>query len=146
MTVSADLVEFIKRWEGCSLTEYIDLNGVPTCGWGHANPKNTPWTQEHADQILLDDLNNAAIAIRKYMKREPNQRQWDAMTSIAYNCGSSVIGNSGLMSRFNDGDDHRTCLRFLLWDRAGGREVPGLLKRRMAEVQIYQNADYSGAP
>ena len=146
MIVSPPLVAFVKRWESCSLTVYPDARGIPTCGWGHAWPTNTPWTQAHADAVLATDLREHSEGLAHYLSRTPSQQQYDALVSLAFNCGVGAIGHSGLMSLFNRGADAECANRFLQWNKSGGVVLNGLTKRRRAERDIYLNGIYTGSP
>lgn len=148
-TTSPELADFVKGWEKCRLQAYPDSGGVWTCGWGQTGAdicRDVRWTQEEADARLAATLRDTARGLRDYIFRAPLQQQFDAMVSLAYNAGVHAIGVSGLMARFNSGLDQECALRFLLWNKDNGAIVPGLTKRREAEMEMYLNGDYSGRP
>lgn len=145
---SPELVEFVKGWESCRLSAYLDGNGVPTIGWGHTlgvRMGNTI-TQAQADTWLIEELIEYGEGLKVYMVREPDQQQFDGILSLAYNAGLRAIGKSGLMALFNAGDDDGCADRFLAWNKDGGKEVKGLTKRRWAERAIYLDGNYEGRP
>lgn len=148
MTPSPELVAFVAAWEDFRQYAYLDMVGVPTIGYGFTRgvQMGDTMTRAEADARLAATLADYWARLQPFLTREPSQQQADALTSIAYNCGVDAIGNSGLVARFNEGDDDGVCERFLRWSRAGGRVVPGLLRRRQAEVAIYQRGDYSWLP
>jgi len=149
VTASPELFDFIIGWEKCVLTPYHDGGGVLTCGVGHTGldiVEGEEWTQERADNALKRDVRVRELILRPFLHRTPTQQQWDALVSLAFNCGSAAIGNSGLMARFNSNLDDECALRFLLWNKDNGEIIPGLTKRREAEMNIYLHGDYSGRP
>lgn len=146
---SPELVAFIQAWEACRLIPYIDVVGIWTCGWGHAlkpGEGREVWTQEQADGVFDMDLTERGDQLRAFMTRDATQQQYDALLSLAFNCGVNAIGKSGLMAKFNGGEDQACADRFRLWDHAGGREVRGLMRRREAERAIYLTGLYDGRP
>jgi len=148
VTPSSALVDFVAGWEGFEPQAYRDMVGVWTLGYGrtHGVGPGDTCTMEQAKQWLREGIDSHYRALSEYLKREPTQQQADALASIAYNCGVGAIGPSGLVARFNAGKDQECADRFLFWDMAGGKHVPGLLARRKAERAIYLDADYSGHP
>jgi len=148
MTPSTALVEFVGAWEGFEPKAYRDGGGVWTLGFGRTlgvGPGDTV-TLSQAREWLLADLTRHAEGLSEFMKREPSQQQFDALVSLAYNCGVQAVGTSGTMRRFNAGNDAECADRFLFWDLDNGVHVPGLLKRRKAEWAIYLDGDYTGKP
>ena len=148
MTPSPRLVDFVAAWEGFRSDAYLDAVGVPTLGFGFTQgvQMGDTITLDDAKARLADTLADYARELAAYMVRDPSQQQADALLSLAYNCGVKAIGNSGVMQRFNGGNDEGACERWLWWDKAGGRSLPGLHRRRVAEVAIYRDGDYSQTP
>lgn len=148
MVPSQAIVEFVKRWESCKLTAYRDAVGVLTIGYGRTRDvqQGDTITQEQADEWIVDELVEYAEGLARYIGRPTTQQQADALLSLAYNCGVDAIGMSGVMARHNAGLWQECADRFLLWNRAGGRVLRGLTKRREAERDVYISGDYSGSP
>jgi len=152
MIPSRELVDFVAGWEGRNglpvLSAYLDSVGVPTIGYGHTQgvAMGDTCTTQQALAWLEEEINSTAKVVAAFMKRTPEQWQFDALTSLAYNCGAARIGESGVMMRFNAGNDEDCADRMQWWNKAGGRVIPGLVKRRAAEADIYLRADYSGRP
>jgi lysozyme len=146
--VTLDLVAFVAAWEGFREKAYQDIVGVWTIGYGFTQgvQEGDRVTRADANFRLEAELGATEIRLRPFMRRIPSKQQADALISLAYNCGVAAIGKSGLMTRFNDGDDEECAKRFLLWSKAGGRTVAGLYHRRAAEMAIYTQGDYSGRP
>jgi lysozyme len=146
---SPELVDFVKAWESCRLIPYLDVVNIWTCGYGHVLKPADPheeWTQQYADAKLEEDLDTTGGFLQGYMTRDASQQQFDALLSLAFNCGVGAIGKSALMAMFNRGENDACADRFRLWDHAGGHEVHGLERRREAERAIFLNGDYGGRP
>ena len=149
MRHSPALRDFVSAWEGCKLKPYEDVIGVWTVGYGHVllpDEQRCTWTQARADEQLDMDLADHGERLSPFIIKVSTQQQFDALLSLAFNCGISGIGNSGLMTCHNNGDFMACANRFRLWKRAGGHDVPGLLKRREAERTIYLYGIYTGRP
>lgn len=148
MIQSHDLLPFVEGWEGLRTTAYNDGGGVWTIGIGRTKgvrPGDT-CTEEQARAWFADEMREYAAALEAYLIRPPSQQQFDALLSLAYNCGVAAIGMSGVVARHNAGLHEDCANRFLLWNKDGGRPVAGLTKRREAERAIYLRGDYSGRP
>ena len=140
--VGADGIALIKRFEGCRLKAYPDpgTGGDPwTIGWGHTGPdvtSGTSWTQAHADTQLERDLERYAADVTKAIgDAATSQVQFDALVSFHYNTGA--IGRATLTKLHKSGDFAGAARQFGRWARAGGRVLPGLVKRRAAEAKLY---------
>lgn len=142
------LVDFIAAWEGFRQIAYLDAVGVWTIGYGFtANVyEGDTMSREEADVRLIEELEDYGSRLRPFLRRQPTPQQWDALLSLAYNCGVSAIGQSGLIRNFNAGDDEGCADRFMMWNRAGGRVLTGLTRRREGERAIYLYGDYSARP
>ena len=141
-TIGPDGVALIKRFEGCQLSAYPDpgTGGAPwTIGWGHAGRDVTPgprWTQAQADEQFERDLERYATDVVKAIgKAATSQPQFDALVSFHYNPGA--IGRATLTRLHKAGDFAGAANEFGKWVRAGGRVLPGLVKRRAAEANLY---------
>lgn len=131
---------FIKAHEGCRLTAYADLGGMWTCGWGSTGSDihpGTVWTQEHADARLADDVGRFEVAVSQIVNVQVTDNQMAALVSFAYNLGVHALAGSTLLRLVNQRDFVGAAAQFQRWDRAGGREVPGLLQRRHDEADLF---------
>jgi len=129
-----------KSFESCKLTAYQDQVGVWTIGWGHTGKdvyEGCTMTQEEADTTLLDDLQKTARGVEACVKVPISDNQFGALVSFAFNVGLGNLEKSTLLKLLNEGDFHGASLQFQMWDHAGGVTVPGLLRRRTAEVQLF---------
>ncbi|KAF1698345.1 lysozyme [Pseudoxanthomonas jiangsuensis] len=144
MSALAHAVALIKRWEGCRLTAYPDpgTGGEPwTIGWGSTGPgigPGTRWTQAQADDRLALDVERFMAGVRASLTREPADNELGAMTSLAYNIGLGAFRNSTLLRLFNAGDRPGAAKQFDRWNRAGGRVMKGLVRRRADERAVFE--------
>lgn len=150
MKTSRDGIELIKRWEGCRLKAYPDpaTNGEPyTIGYGLTSAagivpvvKGMTITQQQADDYLVQSLVKYEAAVMKALTRSPSQPQFDAMTSLCYNIGPGSFAKSSVVKKFNKGDIPGAADAFLLWNKAGGKVMQGLVNRREAERAMFLRA------
>lgn len=131
----AELYVLVKRFEGCRLTPYLCPAGVWTCGWGSTGMDVYPgrvWTQEYADQRMMQDAQRFARATRRLC---PNLEgaALCAIADFAYNVGVGALQTSTLRRRVlvELWDEARQELA--KWVNGGGRRLPGLVIRRAAE-------------
>ena len=133
-------IELIKSFESCATTAYKDIVGVWTIGWGKTSnvKEGDTCTQEEADQWLLDDVESVSNQIQKVIKREVNENQFNAILSFTYNLGIGSLLKSTLLRYLNGGEANIDIANeFLKWDYAGGKEVEGLERRRVAERLLF---------
>jgi len=133
-------IEFIKKMEGFSATPYIDGKAV-AIGYGHNMTKGENYkkiTKEKAEKILLSDIAIAEDAIKRLVKTPLNQAQHDALVSFIYNIGQGAFSRSTLLKKLNSGDYSGAANEFKRWDKAGGKRLPGLTKRRAMEAAIFK--------
>lgn len=142
MKISDKGLSLIKKFEGCRLAAYPDpaTGGKPwTIGYGHTDRvnKNDSITQSQADQFLREDLAHIYTTIGHCVKRAVNQNQFDALCSFIFNVGEGNFTCSTLLNKLNNGDFRGTGDEFLRWNRAAGRVMSGLTKRREAERTLF---------
>jgi lysozyme len=137
MQISENGLAFIREWEGCELTAYKDGGGVWTIGVGHtAGVKpGQRISQLEADELLRLDVEDHDIS--PYLKAETEQREFDAMSSLAFNIGLERFRNSTVLKRHNLGNRIGAANAFLMWRYDNGKAVKGLLRRREAERKLY---------
>jgi GH24 family phage-related lysozyme (muramidase) len=129
-------LELIKKYEGCKLVVYLDPIGIPTVGYGHTKGLTKGMvgkriSQAEADNFLRQDLVVAEKAVSG-LKLPLNQNQFDALVSFAFNCGT------GNLKKLCSG---RTITQIgnaiPLYNKAGGKVLTGLTRRRNSEKQLY---------
>ena len=141
MTFSERLVALVKDFEGLQLTAYRCPAGVLTIGYGHTGPEVVPnltITLDKADSFLRADLRFAEWGVRTYSKVPLTQGQYDALTDFAFNLGIGALRDSTLMKKVNARDFEGAAAEFGKWVHGGGRVLPGLIKRRAAEVALFR--------
>ncbi len=130
----------LKRLEGFRAKAYIPVPGdVPTIGYGFTNgvKMGDVMTRAEADARLIEELRPYEMAVWQGCTNEPNQNEFDAMTSLAYNIGPGGFKRSTVLKAHNRGD-HQAAARALgLWNKSGGRVYAGLTKRRAEESALY---------
>lgn len=136
-------VDLIRRFEGCRLDAYPDpgTGGAPiTIGYGATGPGielGVVWTQEEAEARLVEDIAQFAGAVERALTVPVSANEFAAMVSLAFNIGAGAFKKSTLLRLVNDGHFEAAAEQFLRWNRAGGREMPGLTRRRQAERQLF---------
>ena len=145
MKISPRGLELIKDFEGFSSSAYLDVVNIPTIGWGNTFYEDGTKVKL-GDQIsktdalkLLEVVANRDFAdwIFLSIKVKVTQSQFDAMVSLAYNIGAGAFLKSTLLKKVNAGDFAGAGEEFLRWNKALGKEVLGLTKRREREKQLF---------
>ena len=147
MRTSASGRAAITRHESLRLTAYPDpaTGGEPwTIGVGHTSraghPKVTKGmkiTRAQADEILSRDLATFEAAVSKAVKVPLNQNEFDALVSLAFNIGAGAFAKSTLVKKLNAGDRAGAANAFLSWNKAAGKVMKGLTKRREDERRLF---------
>lgn len=138
LSLSASALVGIALHEGYRSNAYDDGVGVSTVGFGTTEgvkPGDTI-TVERALVRLNADAERMQQELRECIGDVPMyQREWDAVTSWAYNVGTGAACRSTLVRKLQARDYSDACAELLRWTRAGGRELRGLVKRRQAEYR-----------
>lgn len=139
MKVSNNGINLIKRFEGLELKAYKDSVGILTIGYGHTHAVKAgdAITGEQADAFLREDLQVAELSINTNVKVKLTQGQFDALVSFVFNLGSGNFVKSTLIKKLNAGDYAGAADEFGKWVNAGGKKLPGLVKRRAAEREVF---------
>ena len=144
----APSTELIRKFESCRLEAYQDASGVPTIGWGTTRYLDAPVrmsdkvSQSMADELLANDVEFLfgpwVIAAVPAAASWP-AHQVAALTSVAYNIGLAAFESSTLLKRLRAGEDRVRVVREELpkWVHAGEAVLPGLERRRAAEVALF---------
>lgn len=133
----------IKSHEGLRLKAYPDpaTGGEPwTIGYGHTGgvKPGDVITQEQADRFLASDLLRFERAVSK-LAPVTTQGQFDALVSFAYNLGEGNLASSTLLKKHNAGDYVGAAMEFGRWNKANGKVMAGLSRRREEEAEMYQS-------
>ncbi len=146
-------LDLIRSFEGWRAEAYRDAVGVWTIGYGHTAMAGAPRprrgmviTREEGEQMLRTDLLIYEAAVKQALTVEVSQTQFDALVSFCYNVGSGNFRTSSVLRYTNDGRINEVPGRLLLWNKAKGRVLKGLTRRRMAEGALYIKSGLPGVP
>ncbi len=148
--------KLLEEWEGVRLKAYKDSAGLLTIGVGHLLTKSelssgkidindesvkyvNALTLEQADALLEQDLKPAETTVNNHVKVELNQNQFDALVSFTFNVGGGAFKGSTLLKKLNNGQYDQVPGQLMRWNKAGGKVVPGLNKRRESEVKLWNS-------
>lgn len=140
LKISDKGIQLIRSFEGCKLEAYKDAVGIPTIGYGSTEgvTMGDTITQEEAENLLREDLRRFEDCVNSYVDVEISQCEFDALVSFAFNVGCNALKNSTLLRLLNQGDHDGAAQQFLRWDKAGGKPLAGLTRRRKAESVLFQ--------
>ena len=129
----------IKKFEGCELKAYQCSAGVWTIGYGHTKDviEGMEITQEQAEQMLVDELHEYESYINKYVTVALSQNQFDALVSWVYNLGPANLSASTMLKVLNSGEYEDVPAQMKRWNKAGGKVLEGLIRRREAEACLF---------
>ena len=141
MNIGNKGLEMIKHFEGLELEAYKCAAGVWTIGYGHTKgvQDGDVITEQQADDMLVEELKEYENYINTLVTVELNQNQFDAMVSWVYNLGSSNLKASTLLKVLNAGNYEGVPEQIMRWNKAGGRVLEGLTRRRQAEADLFAN-------
>lgn len=155
MKTSANGRKLIEEFEGCILQAYDDasnhivragqyVHGTLTIGYGHTDAAGPPKvyigqtiTKEQADQILSVDLLSVELEVKLLVKVKLNQNQLDALVDFQFNTGWLGHQHCSLLNALNAGNYQLADQDFMLYDRAQGKVLKGLDRRRQAEKDLF---------
>jgi len=135
----------IHEFENCKLRAYRCPAGVWTIGWGTTAEAGVGVkpnygmviTQAQADHYFNLTLEKFIAEMKPHIKRPITDNEFGAFVSLAYNIGTPKFNNSSALRFFNAGDKARAADAILLWNKAGGKVSPGLVRRRAAERALF---------
>lgn len=146
--------KLIAEFEGLSLVPYLCSAKVPTIGYGSTfypsgrkvTMRDNPITKDYAFEMLKVVADMFARDVDMLVTSNVNQNQFNALVSFAFNLGSDIdadnipegLGDSSLLKKVNANPNDTTVRNeFLKWNKAGGRVLDGLTKRRTKEANLY---------
>lgn len=144
MKLSQRGIDLIKQFEGYSSKAYPDpaTGGAPwTIGYGTTKGVKPGMviTAQQAEKMLRDDVAKFESGVSSLITSPTTQGQFDAMVSLAYNIGLGNFGKSTLLKKHNARCYTCAADQFRVWNRANGRVMNGLTKRRADERQVYMS-------
>lgn len=137
--ISKNGLRILKEFEGCRLTAYKDLTGIPTIGYGFTKgvKMGDTMTQEQCDKRLTEELRDYENAVYVATLGDVSQNEADALICFAWNVGIAGMEKSSVIKAHNRGDKPAAARAFGLWNKAGEKVVPGLVRRRASEAALY---------
>ena len=142
----AGLDALLKKFEGCKLRAYRCPANILTIGYGHTSAAGEPLvkedmviTQDQAEQILKHDLVKYEKGVSDLVKVPLTQHQFDVLVDFAYNAGLGNLKTSTLLKRVNASDFDAVPTELMKWTKGGGKELPGLVRRRRAEAEWWRD-------
>ena len=133
-------IALTKGFEGLRLTAYRDCGGVLTIGHGHTGPdivEGKTIDEAEAETLLTADLQMAVNCVNRAVTAAIAQNQFDALVDFCFNVGCGGLLNSTLLRKVNAADFAGAAAQFALWVHAGGKVVPGLVRRRKLEAEMF---------
>lgn len=141
MKISEKGLNLIRSFEGLELKAYKDSVGILTVGYGstgsHVKP-GTTITKEQAEELLKQDVSRFEKGVNDLVKVPLTQNQFDSLVSFSFNLGLANLKSSTLLKRLNALDYSGAAKEFLRWNKAGGKTLNGLARRRQAEKDMFE--------
>lgn len=139
MKISQDGLNLIKEFEGFRADAYLCPAGIWTIGYGHTGGV-AEWqsvTKQEAEEYLKSDVAFAEDVVNEYVEVELTQHQFDALVCFVFNVGADAFRDSTLLRLLNQGQTEEAAEQFLRWNKAGGKVLTGLTRRREAERELF---------
>jgi lysozyme len=160
-SVSTKGIEMTKGFEGLFLQAYDDATdrvvhpgqriiGTLTNGYGHTDAAGPPkvyvgqqWDQPFAERVLISDLASVGLEVEHRVKVPLTQNQFDALVDFQFNTGWLDHPHCSLLEAVNSGNLKLADEDFMLYDRAAGKVLKGLDRRRTAEKVLFETKESS---
>ncbi len=147
-------VDLVKEFEGFRAKAYKCPAGVWTIGYGTTSSagvgidvvEGMEITEAEAEYYLQKGLEKFAVEITGAITKPINENELGAFVSLAYNIGAGAFKRSSALRHFNAGDKQKAANAFLLWNKAGGKVLKGLVRRREAERKLFLAPVSADAP
>lgn len=145
MRISEAGVDLIKAFEGLKLEAYQDSVGVWTIGYGHTGPVNgekitagLTITEQDAEELFYNDIAKFEDGVNKLTQElDITQGMFDALVCFAYNVGLDALARSTLLKLLKQNKVLEASEQFKRWNKANGKELAGLTRRRNAEAELF---------
>jgi len=144
MKISLEGLSLIKKFEGCKLRAYYCSGGVLTIGYGHTGgvKETDVITQEEADKLLKGDVLKFEKYVEDNVKVELDQSQFDALVAWTFNLGVGNLKSSTMLKKLNNGEFESVPFEMRRWNKAGGKTLDGLIRRRQAESLLFESKEW----
>ena len=145
MKTSGEGVALIRKFEGCEVQAYQCSASVWTLGYGHTRDvsEGDTCTKDEAEQILISDLQEFEGYVNDLVKIPLDQNQFDALVAWTFNLGPTNLKSSTLLVRLNDNNLGDVPHQLRRWNKAGGKVLDGLVRRREAEALLWLGEEWS---
>ena len=145
MKISAEGLELIKKFEGCELKAYKCPAGVWTIGYGHIKgvKEGMEITKEQAEEMLKEEVVEYENYVNTAVSVPLSQNHFDALVSWVYNLGNGNLTSSTMLKVLNAGDYEGVPAQIKRWNKAGGKVLEGLVRRREAEALLFEGKEWS---
>ena len=146
MEMTEEGLALIRRFEGFRAAAYRCPAGSWTIGYGHTSEAGAPVvrpgmriSEAEAREILARDVERFAADVRQALTQQLSNAQFSALVSFAYNVGTPAFRRSSVLKAVNAGRFDKVPAALKLWVKAKGRVLPGLERRRAAEVELFMS-------
>ena len=144
MKISQEGLSLIKRFEGCRLKAYHCSANVLTIGYGHTSgvKETDTITQDEADKLLQEDVEQFEKYVDDNVTVELGQSQFDSLVAWTFNLGVGNLRESTMLKKLNNEDYKSVPSEMKRWNKAGGKTLDGLIRRREAESLLFENKEW----
>jgi lysozyme len=145
MQISEEGKNLIKKFEGCELEAYKCAAGVWTIGYGHIKTavEGMKIDQATANELFDEEMGEYETYVNTAVTVPLSQNQFDALVSWVFNLGNGNLNASTMLKVINSGDHAGVPAQIKRWNKAGGKVLEGLIRRREAEALLYEGQDWS---
>lgn len=145
MKISQEGIVLIKKFEGCELEAYKCAAGVLTIGYGHTKgvTEGMQITKTQADEMLVEELATYETYVSDAVENQLDQCMFDAIVSWTYNLGPTNLRSSTMLKVLNAGKYDEVPAQIKRWNKASGKVLDGLIRRRDAEALLFEGKDWS---
>ena len=146
MRISSDGLALIEQFEGFSAKPYICPSGWLTIGYGHVIREHEKdalaegISEAQAEALLKQDISYSERAVSRLIEVGLSQGRFDALVSFTFNLGAGALQRSTLRRKINRQLHLDVPQELMKWVWGGGRKLPGLVRRRIAESHIYSKS------
>lgn len=141
MITSDKGIALIKEFESLQLDAYLCPANVWTIGYGHTSgvKPGDRISVYQAERYLRGDVIQYEQDVQRLVRVPLTQGQFDALVSFAFNCGTRALSTSTLLKKLNQRDYAGAGQQFQLWTHAKGKKLPGLVRRRLLELRMFES-------
>ena len=144
MNISEEGLSLIKKFEGCELKAYRCAANVLTIGYGSTKgvTEDMEITKEEAESILKEEMHEYEGYVNDMVKVPLKQNQFDSIVSWVFNLGSGNLSSSTLLKKLNNSEYDEVPSQIKRWNKAGGKVLDGLIRRREAEALVFEGKEW----